>query len=27
MANPIIILGYQLGYQKGGDWEPEIEKG
>jgi hypothetical protein len=26
MANPIIILGYQQGYQKCGDWEPEIEK-
>ena len=26
-ANPIIILGYQWGYQKCGDWEPEIEKG
>ena len=26
-ANPIIILGYQPGYQKCGDWEPEIKKG
>jgi hypothetical protein len=27
VANPIIILGYQPGYQKCGGWEPEIKKG
>jgi hypothetical protein len=26
LADPILFLGYHLGYHLGG-WEPEIEKG